>query len=158
MGSALLSWLLWREPEPEEEEEEDEITTTPLPEAVLPLVPLKRYVGRAVPNNVLDEAIDVVMRIAQTSVEMDEETPYVICVRLPSRNKRAAHHAKRWPYVGDPAVIARNIRALMKEDGVKAIRSPSELCARYPGHFWNIAYYHGMNVDELFEFIRNELC
>jgi hypothetical protein len=145
MGSAL-SWLLWREPTTSDEEEEHD-------EPTIPLAPPRRY-PRSLPYNVLDAAAEVVAQLGRAELASCCNTELVVC--LPSKRKLAAQ-SFRWPLVKDPVELACAIRALMQEDGVIAIRSMPELCARYPGHFWNLVFHYRLNVDDVLEFMRQEL-
>ena len=161
MGSYLSRLLLWPEPEEEsssekneesaEEEEHEEVD-------VLSLVPARRYPQRALPYNVLDQAADLVARMGHANLTLSESDPAVLEVELPTKRKARHRQVRRWHRCFNSETIACGVRQLMQEDGLIAIRSAPELCARYPGYFWNLVFYCQKDADAVYEFLRQELA
>jgi hypothetical protein len=162
MGS-LLSSLLWREPDydeecessEEEEEEEEHEEDDQGEEQVASLDPLRRYPA-TLPLDVQNEAAEMVTHMQRTTLTLDPSCSIILEVVLPGRGRRPKS-ALRWPLVADASQLAQGIRTLMEEDEIKAIRSAPELCARYPGYFWNLVFYFAKDAERIYEFIRTEL-
>lgn len=160
MGSYLSS-LFWQgEPDDDDEGTKDNKAAPPPPRInldVLPLVPTRRFQHQSsLPLNVQNEAADLVERMVHADLGLAEDNIRVLQVQLPGKRYKRA--LQRWPLVADPARIAHELRTLMQEDGLSAIRSAPEVCARYPGYFWNLVFYCQKDTGKLYEFIRAELA
>src|SRR6185295_19122013 len=163
MGSYLSRTLFWPEPsdwdardeessESNNVEEEEEL---PPPKdkgeaegwpVVESLAPATRYVNRSLPINVLDAASLDAQNMARTLLELDEADSRLLCVTLPGK-RGAKRLPRRWPLLKDPRDMSAALRILMREDGVASLGSAGELCARYPGYFWNLVFFYQKNAE-----------
>lgn len=155
MGSSF-SWLLWREPELKPESSATVKTTVGT--VIYPLHPNVRYHTRTLPYNVENAAAALVtdMQRAELTLEGDANDR-LIALRWPPKGRNRKQQATScWPLVQDMDDVRLAIAALMAEDGLERIDSAQELCARYPGYFWNVVFYHAKDAVAVFQFIQDE--
>jgi hypothetical protein len=157
-----LSRLLWREPDYDESEDADaesesggsEEDSLPIVLEVEALAPLQRY-PRMLPSNVESAATATVMQMQRTQLTLDDNDAHVLVLRLPPpRGGRKPGTVKRWPLVNDMDALRSGVHALMAEDGLVRISSAHELCARYPGYYWNLVF-HLQSRTSVFDFIQD---
>lgn len=149
-----------------EEEEEEELTPPPSSKdkeeagsdqgSLEALVPTTRYVNRSLPFNVLDAGSLDAQNMARAVLELDEGNSTLLRVTLPGK-RGARRMPRRWPLLRDPRDMGLELRALMYEDGLRSLGSAGELCARYPGYFWNLVFFYQKDAESLFRFMREEL-
>jgi hypothetical protein len=112
--------------------------------------------GKALPLNVENKASELVENMPHAelyAVTTSTDDKYLL-VRQLHRKRGRPHPDEHWELIEQEDDLKSRIRDAMHADGVGQMDSLRELCARYPGYFYNLAWRCEKNVDSMMYFIR----